>query len=217
MDFTAARRNMISGQLRANKVGDARLIDAIARTPREVFLPRQLRGLAYLDQDVDLGGGRFLIQPLGLALLAQAAMIRADDVVLIIGDVTGWAAAVLSLLASTVVSVENDSEIISRAGAALGELAVDNVALVTGELAAGYPTQAPYDVIVFAGAVAEIPPAVAAQLGEGGRLVAVVRAEGGAGKGTKMVRAGESLGRQIVFDAGIGWLPGLAPHESFAL
>ncbi|EPY02750.1 protein-L-isoaspartate O-methyltransferase family protein [Magnetospirillum fulvum] len=215
MDFAAARFNMVESQIRTNHVVDARAIRALSTTPRELFLPRRMRGYAYTDEDLPLGRGRVMIEPLVMARMLQAAAIGDGDVVLAIGDATGWASAVLSKLASTVVSLESDGELAAAAAATLAEREVDNVAVVTGDLAVGYPAQAPYDVILILGAVAEIPDGIIAQLADGGRLVAVVSTGKGGGVGTRVTRTGEVFGRTTPFDAATPFLPGLEPKPVF--
>ncbi|CAA7620268.1 protein-L-isoaspartate O-methyltransferase [Magnetospirillum sp. SS-4] len=217
MDFAAARCNMVESQIRTNRISDPRLIAALEAIPREPFLPRQLRGLAYLDEDIPIGGGRVMVEPLVLARLLQGAGVRPADVVLAIGDATGWAGAVLSRLASTVVLLECDSDLANRGGAALAEMGCDTVAVVKGALADGYAAQAPYDAIVFVGAVSEIPAGIVRQLADGGRLVAVVSGGAGGGRVTLVVRSGDSFGRRTLFDAATPFLPGLEPPPRFGL
>jgi protein-L-isoaspartate(D-aspartate) O-methyltransferase len=216
MDYADARFNMVENQIRTNKVHDLQVAGAISSTPREAFLPKAMRGFAYVDEDVSLGGGRYLIEPLVLARLLQAASILPGDVVLAIGDATGWASAVLAKLASTVVTQESDAELAGRASQALSDQGIDNVAFVSGDLAAGYPAQAPYDVIIFLGAVDEIPAGLYRQLSDGGRLAAVVDASGkGAGKVVQVVRVGDTFGRRPLFDGATPYLPGMAPKPGF--
>lgn len=215
MDFAAARYNMVENQIRANGVSDLPVIRALMDTPREVFLPKAMRGFAYLDEDVPISPSRFLIEPLVLARLLQSAEIRPSDVVLAIGDATGWASAVLSKLASTVVSLECEADLASRASTLLSELGCDNVAVVRGALNEGYPAQAPYDVIVFIGAVAEVPVTVGRQLADHGRLVAVVNGCAGIGRVVRVVRARDTFGRRMFFDAATPYLPGLSPKAGF--
>jgi protein-L-isoaspartate(D-aspartate) O-methyltransferase len=217
MDFAAARYNMVENQIRTNRVSDPGVIEAMRAIPRETFLPRPLRGMAYLDEDIPIGGGRFLIEPLVLARLLQGAEVRPADVVLAIGDATGWACAILSRLASTVVSLECDAETVNRSAATLTEMGCDTVAVVRGRLSDGYAAQAPYDVIVFVGAVGEIPQGVARQLADHGRLVAVVAGAAGAGRVTQIVRSGDSFSRRTMFDASTPLLPGLDVAPRFRL
>ena len=207
---------MIESQIRPNKVTDERVIGAFAAIRRELFVPAQLRAVAYVDEDLPLGGGRFLLEPMVTARLLQAAAIEARDTVLLVGAGSGYEAALMAMLARNVVALEADPEFARRARAALVEHAISAANVVEGPLARGYPPRAPYDAILFGGAVTEIPPEIATQLAEGGRLVAVVRAAQGVGRATLMLRAGGAVGRRILFDAAIPFLPGFEPRPAFA-
>ncbi|WP_043746574.1 protein-L-isoaspartate O-methyltransferase family protein [Paramagnetospirillum magneticum] len=216
MDYAGARFNMVENQIRTNKVHDLNVSGAISSTPREPFLPKSMRGFAYVDEDVSVGGGRFMIEPLVLARLLQAAAVQSTDVVLAIGDATGWASAVLSKLASTVVTLETDVDLSAKASQALSDQGVDNVAYVGGSFAGGFAAQAPYNVIIFLGAVGEIPSGLCRQLSDGGRLVAVVDSgTRGAGKVVQVVRVGDTFGRRALFDAATPTLPGMASKPGF--
>ena len=176
MGYEIARANMVDNQIKTNRVTDLRLIEALERLPRERFVPEAKRGIAYVDEDIDLGGGRWLMEPMVLARLLQAADVQRDEMVLVIGCATGYAAAVLAHLAGTVVALESDEALAAAAEAAVADLEIDNLVVVRGALTAGYAKQAPYNVILIDGAVAEIPPEICDQLSEGGRLVTVRRA-----------------------------------------
>lgn len=216
MDYAAARHNMVESQIRTNQVTDPSVVAAMDALPRELFVPKQLRGIAYVDEDLDLGNGRYLMEPMVLARLLQAAEIRSTDVVLDVGCGTGYSTAVLARMASAVVALECDAELAARAGGLLAELGADNAAVVTGPLAEGYTAQAPYDVIVLGGAVAEPPPALCSQLADGGRLMAIVAGNGtGVGKATVTTRTAGTFSRRIVFDAATPLLPGFAPDLGF--
>lgn len=216
MDFAAARHNMVENQLRTNRVVDPLVIEAMDAVPRERFVPKQMRGIAYVDEDVDLGGGRFLMEPLVLARLLQSAEIRPTDMVLDVGCGSGYATAVIARMASTVVALESDAEVAAGASAVLDELGVVNAAVVTGPLAAGYADQGPYDVIVMEGQVPEIPSALCAQLADGGRLVAVVCDDDtGVGRLTVVTRAGNSFGRRALFDGSTRRLAGFEKRPGF--
>jgi len=134
--------------------------------------------------------------------------------VLDLGCGTGYSTAVLARLADTVVAVEADEELAAMAGATLADLGIDNTVVVTGSMEAGYPDQAPYDVILFGGSVPEIPDRIAGQLAEGGRLVAVVGSPG-LGRGTLMTRRNGIVSSLPVFDAATPPLPGFAKEEGF--
>ena len=215
MDLKIARESMVKSQIRPNQVDDEFVLAALSATPREAFLPKALHGICYVDEDLPLGNGRFLMEPLVLARLLQAAAVQPDDVALVIGCSTGYSAAVLSRLASAVVALENDHALAERAGEVINRLEIDTVAVVEGDPHAGYPKQAPFDVILFDGAVDRIPAAVAGQLADGGRLVAVVGDGKGMGRGTLMRNINGVKGAREVFGASIPFLPGFEPAEAF--
>ncbi len=212
----AARSAMIESQLRPNKVTDERVIGAFAATRRELFVPAQLRAIAYVDEDLPLGGGRCLLEPMVAARLLQAAMIGRGDTVLLVGAGSGYEAALMAVLARNVVALEEDAELARRARAALVEHGISAVNVVEGPLAEGYAARSPYDAILFGGAVAEVPAKITAQLAEGGRLVAVIRANAGVGRATVVTRAGGVVAQRVIFDAAIPFLPGFAPKPVFA-
>jgi protein-L-isoaspartate(D-aspartate) O-methyltransferase len=215
-DPAMRRLNMVEGQLRTNKVTDPRLIRAMSSLSREAFLPGRLAGVAYLDEDVPLGRGRYLMEPMVFARLVQEAGIGAGDVVLEVGTGCGYGTAVIAALASTVVSVEGDDALRASAGAALQSQGVDNAVLVGGDLPAGHAAQAPYDVIFVSGAVAQPPRALLDQLAESGRLVAVLRPAGEPGRATVWTRRSGIVAARQVFDANTPHLAGFEPAEAFA-
>ena len=215
VDFAAARLNMVESQLRTNKVTDLRLLGAFETVPRELFVPEPLRGIAYIDEDVALGGGRFVMEPRVLARLLQAAQPGPEDVALDLGCASGYATAILSRLVATVVALEDDAALAAAANRTLGELEIDNAVVVEGRLTEGYPKQAPYNVILLGGAVAEVPAAIADQLAEGGRLVTVVSAGPGLGRATLMRRDGGVISSRILYDAALPVLPGFEAEPGF--
>ena len=210
-----ARTHMIESQLRPNKVTDQRLLGAYASIRRELFLPEHLRQVAYIDEDLPLGGGRYLMEPMVAARLLQAAAVERTDMMLVVGAGTGYEAALSSMLARSVVALEEDPELARQARAALVERGIASVSIVEGPLLQGYRPRAPYDVILFAGAVAEVPAEISAQLAEEGRLLAVVKSEGTIGRATVTIRTGGLLARRVIFDAAISLLPGFSPRAAF--
>jgi protein-L-isoaspartate(D-aspartate) O-methyltransferase len=215
MDFTAARRNMVEGQLRPRTVNHQGVLAALEAVPRELFVPGTFRDVAYVDEDIPLGNGRFLMEPVTFARLLQAASVKPTDIALDIGCATGYSAAVLARLAKTVIALEGDREMASRATANIAELGVDNAVLVEGPLGEGVPAEAPFDVILIDGGVESIPSAILEQLAEGGRLVTVV-IRGGVGRATLTVRSvGDPVSRPL-FDAAVPRLPGFEAPEKFS-
>jgi len=215
INFEQCRRNMVECQLRPNKVTDEGVLSAMGHVPREVFAGPLYEGIAYVDEDIPLGDGRYLMEPMVLARLLQAANIGADDVVLDIGCGSGYTAAVCARICATVVAVESDPRLAAESTRIMGELEADNVVVVDGPLKDGYQAQAPYDVIVFSGAVPEIPHGVINQLSEGGRLVAVLEGEEGWGHAVLARNVGGTISRAVIFDASIPELPGFDREVGF--
>lgn len=212
--FATARSHMIDSQLRPNKVNDERVLAAFGAIRRELFVPEPMRPVAYIDENLPLGGGRYLMEPTVAARLIQAAAIEPVDTVLVVGAGTGYEAAVISRLARKVVALEEDLELARLARAALVDHAIAAVEVVEGPLRQGYRSRSPYAAILFAGAVAQVPAEIIEQLGEGGRLVAVERL-GGIGHATMTERAGAALARRVIFDAATPPLPAFAPSPVF--
>jgi len=216
MDYTRARLNMVENQLRPHQIDDPRLLAAMREVPREHFLPKSLRAVAYADEDLLLPAGGHLIEPLALARMIQAAQIRSHEVLLLLGCTTGYAGAILARLAATVILVQPDPAAAQQVETLLEDLGVDNVVLaVSADTVAGQPSQAPFDIILLAGAVDALPPALGEQIGEGGRLVAVID-DGRVGKLTVFTRLHGVIGRQVLVDARIPRLAGLARRAEFA-
>jgi protein-L-isoaspartate(D-aspartate) O-methyltransferase len=216
----AARLNMVEGQLRTNKVTDEAVLDGFLTTPRGRFVPSNLRGIAYVDDDIPLGNGRFLVEPLVLARLLQLAEIGKDDKVLEIGCASGYATAILAKIAASVVAVESDPQLAAAARANLQALGIGNVQLQEAAMTAGWRAGAPYNVILINGAVGEIPASISEQLAEGGRLVTVTEGSAGpvearCGSAVLMTRAEGKLSNRPAFDATVEMLPGFARRPAF--
>ena len=171
IDFAAARRMMVDGQVRTADVTDLRLLAAMGDVPRERFVPAGKAELSYLDLDLPAGdsAGRFLLKPMVLAKLIQLADIAPTDHVLDVGCATGYSSALLAQLAGSVVALEQDRALVRAAEQALA--ARSNVKVVMGPLTAGWPVAGPYDVILMQGATEIVPATLLRQLKNGGRLV----------------------------------------------
>lgn len=214
MDFELARRNMVASQIRTNEVTDPLVIEAIGAVPREKFLPAARQSLAYVDEDLEVADGRWLMEPMVAARLLQLADIQRTDHVLVLPCGTGYIAAVLAHMAGSIVAAEEDGPTKDSAARLLAELGADTVAVVSAAVAEGCPGQAPFDVIVFDGAVSEVPDAIKQQLADGGRLVAVVQ-NGPIGQATLIQRTGNAFGQRAEFDASVPLLPEFSAKAAF--
>jgi len=214
MDFEAARTKMVENQIRTTDVTSHSVLRAFYTVPREAFVPVKAKSLAYIDTDIEVAPGRYLMEASPLAKLLQLAAITKNDVVLEVGTGSGYASAVLSLLAGSVVSLEADEALAAQAAETLSSLGYDNVAVVTGALENGYAAEAPYDLIFVNGAVEEVPAALLDQLREGGRLVAVV-GYGNAALAKVLVREQGVISESTYFNASVKPLPGFRKAREF--
>ena len=211
-DFSELRVKMVDGQVRTTDVTNLAILDAMLAIPREAFVDEQRRPLAYIDEDIEIAPGRYLMEASPFAKLVQLAEIGAGDAVLDVGAGTGYSSAVLSRLARSVVALESDPGLADRARPALS--GTGNVTVVVAPLAEGHAAGAPYDVIVVEGAVDVLPPALFAQLAESGRLVAV-EGHGNAGVARLYLKSGGTVTGRRAFNAAVKPLPGFERTPAF--
>lgn len=206
---------MVDSQIRPNKVTDPRILSAMRTLPRERFLPPSLRHLAYVDEDIPLGGGRFMMQPMVLARLLQLGAPVEGERVLVVGAGLGYGAAVLARCGVRVVALEDDAGLAAVAERTLAEYA-PGVRLLVGALGAGCLSEAPYDLVVIEGAVPVIPEFAAAQLrSDTGRLVTVLRTNGPVGAAVLAEPTAGGLRAQPAFDCATPLLPSFRPKPKF--
>jgi len=167
----AARKIRLLMELRREGIADTRVLAALERVPRERFVPPTFRDQAYANRALPIGNGQTVSQPLVVALMTQALALQPADRVLEVGTGSGYQAAVLAQLAAKIYSVERHRPLQQAAARLLGDLGFANVETRVGDGMAGWPEQAPFDAILVTAAAEALPPALLAQLGEGGRLV----------------------------------------------
>ena len=209
------RHNMVDNQLRANKVHDDRVLDAFLRLRRELFVPPGLRGVAYIDEDLQIAPGRYLMEPMVAARLLQALAVRPRDAALVVGAGVGYEAAVLAQLARSVIALEENPDLARIGRSAVVDHRIASITYVEAPLTGGHRARAPYDVILFGGAVAAIPDEISAGLSEGGRMGVVLRQPGSVGRATLITRTGAVLAQRVIFDAATPLLPGFEAEPGF--
>jgi len=162
---------MVAEQLRPHGVTDERVLEAMASVPREEFLAPRMRRHAYEDRALAIDCGQTISQPLVVALMTQAASPQADDIALEVGTGSGYAAAVLSRLCRKVITIEREPALAEQASQTLRRLGFENVEVAVGDGSQGWPSEAPYNVILVAAAAGSVPQALIDQLADGGRMV----------------------------------------------
>lgn len=170
-DFAAARRDMVTHQLQDRGITDPRVLAALGRVPRHLFVPSNLAPLAYGDFPLPIGQDQTISQPYIVALMSQWAEVRPGERVLEVGTGSGYQAAVLAELTEQVFTIEIKPDLARAAAARLRELGYARVQVRTGDGYLGWPEAAPFDAILVTAAAPTVPPALPAQLKEGGRLV----------------------------------------------
>jgi protein-L-isoaspartate(D-aspartate) O-methyltransferase len=213
MDFAAARAAMIESQVRTNDVHDRRIVQAMGSIPRELFVPEAMRPLAYAERDIETSKGRWLWAAREFSMMMKAAAVQEGDRVLDIAPGTGYSSAVLARLGRSVTALEADAETAARTRETLTGLGVEGVEVVAGDLKAGWPKGAPYDVIWVNGSVETVPEAWLAQLAEGGRLTVIVRKT--VGRAHVFTRNGGRVASREPFEAAVPLLPGFEAPVGF--
>lgn len=215
-DFAARRTMMVDTQVRPSDVTKFPIIEAMLDVPRENFVPSAQKEAAYLGENLEIGGGRVLLEPRTLSKMLDALAINKDELVLDIAAGLGYSSAVIARMAEAVVAVEADEMLAREAQEALSENGADNVAVHIGPFAEGARQHGPYDVIVVQGGVQEVPTALSDQLKEGGRIACLFM-QGAVGE----MRVGHKRDGQIswrmVFNAGAPVLDGFAKQAAFQL
>jgi protein-L-isoaspartate(D-aspartate) O-methyltransferase len=213
-DYPLRRRIMVDTQVRPSDVTKYPIIEAMLSVPRELFVPAGRREAAYIGENLPIAPGRVMLEPRTFAKMLDALDIGNDELALVVGTGLGYSAAVVARLAEAVVAVEEDAALAAEAEAALSEVGADNVAVVAAPLTEGAAQHGPYDVILVEGAVEVLPPAIAAQLKEGGRI-ACLFADGPLGVCRIGFRVGDSMSWRGSFDASAPVLPGFARQPDF--
>lgn len=211
-DYEKARITMVDNQIRTTDVTSHSVLKAFLAVSREAFVPDACKAIAYIDSDVEVAPGRYIMEASPLAKLLQAANVTRSDAVLEIGSGSGYTAALLSHLAGSIVAVESDEALVNSATAALAPY--ENVHLVKGDLEAGSQAEGPYDLIFVNGAIEEVPTVLFEQLRDGGRMIAVV-GYGNAAYATLFAKERGAVSATPLFNCSIRPLPGFRKAKEF--
>ena len=215
-DFAARRTMMVDTQVRPNDVTKFPIIEAMLSVPREAFVPAQRREAAYVGGNIDVGGGRVMLEARTLAKMLDALNLQPTELVLDVACGLGYSTAVIARMVEAVVAIEELPELAAQAQARLAAEGVDNAAVIEAPLAQGMAKHGPYDAIIVEGAVETLPEAIADQIKEGGRFACIFmeRALG-------VCRIGHKIDGRVAwrfaFNASAPVLNGFAERPAFAL
>jgi protein-L-isoaspartate(D-aspartate) O-methyltransferase len=207
--FTGQRRQMVELQVRARGIRDERVLAAMEKVPRHLFVPENMRREAYDDRPLPIGDGQTISQPYIVALMTDLLDPHIGDRILEIGAGSGYQAAILSELASEVITIERIPAVAARARRNLSTAGSRPVEVIVGDGTLGYPQKAPYQGILVTAGTPEIPPPLIGQLADGGRLVAPVGPHG-IQELVRLVREGERIRREA--HGGVVFVPLIGEH-----
>jgi protein-L-isoaspartate(D-aspartate) O-methyltransferase len=215
MNVEQARFNMIEQQIRPWDVLDTSVLNLLSAVRREDFVPVAHQAQAFMDLELPLGDGRALLAPRVEARLVQDLNLSKRDTVLMVGAATGYVAALLAHKAQRVLALESQADLVAVARANLRKAAINNAEVVHADGSQGFAAQAPFDVILLAGSVAQVPQSLLDQLKVGGRLVAIVGDEP-VMQATLFTRLPNGqFSRQALFDTVANRLPGFPEPSKF--
>lgn len=216
-DFLQARANMVDCQIHTSGIVDSKVLNSFGSVPRELFVPEKIRDIAYADESLDIGQGRFLLEPAVHAKMVQETQPKPDDVVLDIGCASGYSSAILSPIVTTIIALENNKRQMDKATRLWNQLGTCNIALIEGDLAKGVADQSPYSLIIINGAVTKVPEAILEQLSVGGRLVTIIKKQDNPiGHATLFMKSDNgSISSKPLFDANAPFIGGFEQKTSF--
>lgn len=207
--YEAERQRMVEEQFLSRDITDKRVLDAMRKVPRQIFVPEEHRHLAYSDCPLPIGQNQTISQPYIVALMTQMLALKGQESVLEIGTGSGYQAAVLSLVAREVYTVERHENLAKRALKSINELDIKNITLQVGDGTRGWAEHAPYDAILATAAAPQVPQPLLDQLADGGRLVIPVGGRIGQYL-ERWLREGEKLLHEQT--AAVAFVPLLGEH-----
>lgn len=215
MDFAQARKVMVDSQVRVNDVTSPPVVSAFSTIPREVFVPKPMRASAYAELEIETSDARALWLPRDLGKLLVGLEAAPSDVSLVIGAGAGYSAALLGHMTEAVIALEEDETVVDAMAERFAEIGMDEAVAVQGDLAKGLPDQGPFDIILIAGMVEDVPQDWLDQLSDGGRLGVVVASGRGVGSARIYKRAGTTFSYREAFECCPPVLPGFEIKKAF--
>ena len=197
-DYTMERERMVNNQIKARGINDPRVLAAMLKVPRHLFVPLSYRLQSYNDSPLPIGEGQTISQPYIVAFMTEALELKKDVRVLEIGTGSGYQAAILAEIAAEVYTIEVLPELGKRAQKLLNELGFTNIYVSIGDGYKGWPEEAPFDAIIVTCAPENIPPALIEQLKDGGRMIIPVGPVNGVQNLIKGIKKGKKLKTQDV-------------------
>ena len=207
---------MVDTQIRPSGISRFDVIEAISEIPRELFIPEQLKELSYVEGNIKLVSGGFIIEPRILAKLLQNLAINTKELVLVIGRGCGYTTAVIGRLSELVVGVDNNHMNVDMSNRAVVATGVDNAIMVEGDLTVGAPQHGPYDVLVFSGGIQKVPPELVEQVKENGRVAGFFN-EGGLTHAKIGIKSKGIISWRTCFDCDIPLMKEFEAFNKFVL
>lgn len=177
-NYKYEREKMVEAQIRSRGVKDERVLQAMLRVPRHLFVPHEFEDMAYADTPLPIGDGQTISQPYMVAVMTELLKIKEEDKVLEIGTGSGYQTAILAELASLVVTIERIETLLKKAKRRLTELGYTNIIFILGDGTLGWKKEAPYQGIIITAGAPDVPPSLFEQLDEGGRMVIPIGSSG---------------------------------------
>ena len=215
MDFAQARKVMVDSQVRVNDVTSPEVVSAFSTIPREVFVPKGMRASAYAELEIETSDARAMWLPRDLGKILVGLETQASDVSLVIGAGAGYSAALLGHMTDAVIALEEDEALVDAMSERFAEIGMDEAVAVQSVLSDGLAEQGPFDVILVAGMIEEVPQAWLDQLSDGGRLGVVVATGRGVGAARIYKRAGDTFSYREAFECCPPILPGFEAKKAF--
>jgi len=214
-DFVLMRQNMVKGQILPEEVTHPLVLEAFLKVPKEVFVPRQLSHIAYMDENFPLSANRVLLRPATLARLLQALNPSQGDKILYIACGSGYGPALLNHMGAHVVALESELSLSQEAERVIQELNMPSIEIILGPLEEGWEAGAPYDKMIIEGGTEFIPETLLKQLKNGGVIATLKRVKKGSVKAFLYIKEGSTFTEICLFDAFAPLLKVFKKEKSF--